>query len=180
MAVTFKRHSGGTEEEGSGRRNYGPMTCAKPWSKQMWEKIIEAYQALPEGTRTARHVSNQLNSRGDSISPSRVRAVLQATVLEEIIEDAIRTTARTLKMLLDVSDDFPAEPESSEQKFAAHLVSTLSAMNPSVYKDLESLEDTLSRLLANYLLDRSMAAQLAYIIERNEENAGGDADGIPW
>ena len=146
----------------------------------MWEKIVEAYRALPEDVRTAAHVADILHSRGESISPSRVRDVLQATVLEEISADAIRTTARTLKMLVDVSDDFPAKPNSSEHDFSAHLVSKLSAMNPSVYGDLRTLEDTFSRMLANYLQDRDAAAQMAYHEERREVKKRGDADDLPW
>ena len=96
----------------------------------MWEKIIETYRALPKGTRTARNVSDELNSRGDSISPYRVRDVLQATVLEEISGDAIRTTARTLKMLFDVSDDFPAEPAPHEQILLPTLSGALLGYRP--------------------------------------------------
>jgi len=103
----------------------------------MWEKIIECYRALPEDTRTAQHVAAKLQSQGDSISPCRVRDVLQATVLEEISADAIRTTAHTLKMLLDVSDNLLAEPASAEQRFTAHILGPLWVMDHGAYGNLK-------------------------------------------
>ncbi len=75
----------------------------------LYEKIIAAYHASPVDDRSSRTAAKRLQNAGHSVSTFRVRQILEVTVLDDISDDDIVTTARTLKRLVDVADEFGAE-----------------------------------------------------------------------
>ena len=66
------------------------MPCSKLWSKHMCEKVIETYRELPEQDRTSKIVADRLETQGYLLDASRVRQVLEATVLAKSSLDAIQ------------------------------------------------------------------------------------------
>jgi hypothetical protein len=53
-------------------------------------------------------------------------------------------------------------------------------MNPSVCGDVELLEDSFSRMLANYMQAHDINAQMAYHDAIRDAQEPGDADDLPW
>ena len=114
----------------------------------MWEKIIEAYRALPEHEQTPEHVALHLDAEGQpDVGLDRIQHVLQALVVAEIPLDAIATTTRTLQVLGRVSMRW-AEPEPAEREFVDDLLAGL--MEEANGQEVEELTDALASIITAY------------------------------
>src|SRR5215217_6798631 len=90
----------------------------------LWEKIIRAYDGLPEDERTILRVASELEVQGQRVPASRVGRVLKETVLEDMIEPReLETTGKVLRALVDLTisvehpDWFSGEVSDTVGKF---------------------------------------------------------------
>ena len=129
----------------------------------IWEAVLKAYQESPA---TSREIADRLQAQGCAVNASRVRKVLEATVLDEVSGDDIAIVARTLKLLVDLTDTDGAEATERNRQYSDNLTKSWQSIGRS--NELDTLARTIARLLADYEYYSEVVEQLAYLDRKQE------------
>jgi hypothetical protein len=135
----------------------------------MWERILEIYRELPAANRTPVAIAEALQKQGCHLNVCRIACVLEATVLEELSHCDIEVTARTFRMLVDLSDTYGVGAEERALEEGEKLIRPLKLMHD--YKQLQSLAETIARFLSRYSYLLDVDQQIASIDAKHRRRA---------